>query len=118
MIEWIKKAATKNISGNYKFHIKSEPENVDIGSVISVTAFTDKSESAMLPCHYKWFRIRNGLTEECHKFRGNSYVCDSSDLGSVIQVLVIVFHPLFRVTTMSSQGKLVYNSVLSNFLQR
>lgn len=41
MIEWIKKAT--NVFGNYKFHVKSEPDDVDSGSTISVTAYTDKS---------------------------------------------------------------------------
>lgn len=51
-----------------------------------------------MPCHYKWFRIRNGLIEESYKFKGNSYVCDCADIGAVIQadVTVLIF-VIFRV---------------------
>lgn len=63
---------------------------MDTSSTICVTTYTDKSESAMLPCHYKWFRVRNGIMEESFKFRGNSYVCDSSDIGAVVRAEVIV----------------------------
>lgn len=65
MIDWFKKTAASNkpkISGNHKFFVKPEPDNIDISSTINVTAFTDKTESALVPCHYRWFKIRNGIT--------------------------------------------------------
>ncbi len=43
MIEWLKKATGRNITGNYKFHIKSEPEIVDNASTIIVTPYSDRS---------------------------------------------------------------------------
>lgn len=43
MFEWFKAATSRNVTGNYKFHIKSEPENIDTAITISVTAYTDKS---------------------------------------------------------------------------
>ena len=66
MIDWFKKTATfskAKITGNHKFYVKAEPDNVDISSTITVTAFTDKTESALVPCHYRWIKIRNGITE-------------------------------------------------------
>lgn len=63
MIEWLKKATGRNITGNYKFHIKSEPEIIDNASTIIVTPYSDRSESAIVPCHYRWFRMRNGIKE-------------------------------------------------------
>jgi|JI6StandDraft_1071083.scaffolds.fasta_scaffold952143_1 hypothetical protein len=86
MIEWIKKATTGNVSGNHKFYVKTEPPIVDTAATITVTPFTDRTEQAIVPCHYRWFRLRNGLTEEASRFKGNSYVCDSSDIGATIQV--------------------------------
>lgn len=61
MIDWIKKATGKNTIGNPRFHVKTEPEYFDISSTVTVTAFTDTTETALLPCHYKWYKIRNGL---------------------------------------------------------
>ena len=75
MIDWIKKATGQNHSGNYKFHVKSDPNIIDTSTTLTLTTFTDKTEKATVPCNYKWFRIRNGLTEEVGKFRGCSYVC-------------------------------------------
>lgn len=75
MIDWIKKATGQNHSGNYKFHVKSDPTIIDTSTTLTLTTFTDKTEKATVPCNYKWFRIRNGLTEEVGKFRGCSYVC-------------------------------------------
>jgi hypothetical protein len=43
MIEWIKKATSKNVTGNYKFYVKSDPESPDTASTITVSAFTDKN---------------------------------------------------------------------------
>lgn len=64
MIDWIKRTTSGNshvISGNYKFYIKAEPQSIDTSSTITVTVFTDKTESALVPCHFRWFKLRNGL---------------------------------------------------------
>ena len=41
-----------------------------------------------VPCSFKWFRLRNGLTEEINRYRGSSYICDPSDIGAIIQAEV------------------------------
>lgn len=105
MIDWLKKATSTNVSGNFKFHIKSPSEQADTSSTICVTTYTDKSQSAMLPCHYKWFRVRNGIMEESMKFRGNSYVCDSSDIGAVVRAEIVVFFCLFQSNDQQYSGQ-------------
>jgi hypothetical protein len=86
IVSWLSQQANKiadNLTSNYEFYVKRCPEgDVDSSTIISLTAFTSKDEYAVVPCVYRWLRIRNGIAEERDEFIGNSYVCELADVGS------------------------------------
>lgn len=91
MIDWLRKATTGQhvATGNYRFHVRCEPEIIDTASTINITTFADKTETSVIPSTFRWFRVRNGLTEEIIKYKGSSYICEPSDVGAIIKVEIL-----------------------------
>lgn len=46
--------------------------------------------NATIPCTFRWFSVRNGLTTEVQQFRGNTYICEPADVGCMLQVEITV----------------------------
>jgi len=46
--------------------------------------------TATVPCSFRWFSIRNGVTTEAQQFKGNTYICEPADVGCVLQVEITV----------------------------
>lgn len=87
IVDWVKKQTGK-IADNvkdYKFYVKSSPDYLDSSTTLTLTAFNNRDEISTVPCIYKWSRIKNGLTSEVPEFKGNSFICEPSDVGSIIQ---------------------------------
>ena len=112
MLDWILKTTSKikDNKSEYNFHVKHEPEIIDSSSILTLTAFSSKKSNSTIPCHYRWFKIRNGLTSEVPTFKGNSYICEPSDVGSIIQVEITVTIVLScRAQTESTVAQLNFN---------
>ena len=107
ILDWVKKQTGK-IADNvkdYKFYVKHQPAFIDTKTTIHLTAFTNRDEIATVPCLYRWFKIKNGLITEVPEFRGNSFVCDPCDVGSLIQAEITVTINISRVLTLNTQGQ-------------
>lgn len=75
-MEWLIKPKQKaKFEGKYNFQLVVSDENVDSSSTVSITAFTDRSQRAAVPCNYVWFLIKNGVPQEVPDFRGSSFIC-------------------------------------------
>lgn len=46
--------------------------------------------TATVPCSFRWFTIRNGVTTEAQQFKGNTYICEPADVGCMLQVEITV----------------------------
>lgn len=75
---------------DYKFYVKNEPNFIDSSTTLVLTPFTNRDEIGTVPCVYKWSRIKNGLLTEVSEFKGNSFICEPSDIGCIIQAEVTV----------------------------
>ena len=90
ILDWVKKQTGK-IADNvkdYKFYVKHQPAFIDTKTTLNLTPFTNRDELATVPCLYKWSKIKHGLVTQVPEFRGNSFVCDPSDVGAIIQAEV------------------------------
>lgn len=77
VVDWISKQAGKladNFS-NYKFYVKYTPESIDSSSKLFLNTFTSREEEAIVPCIYKWSKIKNGIISEVFEFKGNTFIC-------------------------------------------
>jgi hypothetical protein len=67
VVDWITRQANKikDNFNDYKFYVKNTPEEkIDSSTVLSLTVFTDREENAIVPCTFKWFRLKNGIISE------------------------------------------------------
>lgn len=87
VVDWISKQAGKLADKfeNYKFYIKSTPEHVDSSTRLFLNSYTNRDEEALVPCTYRWSRIKNGILAEATEFKGNTFLCEPADVGSTIQ---------------------------------
>jgi hypothetical protein len=92
VVDWISKQAGKLADNfnNYKFYVKHTPERIDSSTILSLSVFASREEEAQVPCHFRWARIKNGLITEADEFKGNTFICEPSDVGCMIQVEVTV----------------------------
>ena len=79
--------------GNYKFHIVVNQERIDSSSTVSITTFTDSSQRAVVPCHYLWFIIKNGVPQEVNDFKGSSFICETAHVGYLLQAHIMSNDP-------------------------
>ena len=105
-VGWIHKQVGKIADKfeNYKFYIHSTPDNVDSSSRLFLNAYSSRDQQAMVPCTYRWFRIKNGISSEVVEFKGNTFICEPSDVGSILQAEVTVTFSLFRALMSSTLG--------------
>ncbi len=77
VVDWISKQAGKIADNfnNYKFYVKHTPEKLDSSTNLSLSTYASREEEAVVPCLFKWFRIKNGLTTEVEEFKGNTFMC-------------------------------------------
>lgn len=92
VVDWISRQAGKLADkfDNYKFYVKSTPDHVDSSTRLFLNTFTSRDEEAIVPCTYKWTRIKNGILADVPEFKGNTFLCEPSDVGSTIQAEVTV----------------------------
>lgn len=93
VVNWISKQAGK-LADNFnehKFYVKNSPETLDSSTVLSLSVFDSREELAIVPCVFRWYRIRNGLVCDAEEFRGNVFLCEPSDVGCMLQVEVTVY---------------------------
>jgi hypothetical protein len=67
VVGWISKQAGKLTDNlhSYKFYVKSTPsEGIDSSTRLFLNVYSSRDEEALVPCIYKWFRIKNGITTE------------------------------------------------------
>jgi len=63
VVDWISKQAGKiadNFS-NYKFYVKYPQESIDSSTKLFLGTFTSREEEAVVPCLYRWSRLKNGI---------------------------------------------------------
>jgi len=67
VVDWISKQAS-NIAdsfNNYNFYIQHTPSHpIDTSTTLSLTSYADRLELALIPCQYRWSRIKNGIVSE------------------------------------------------------
>lgn len=87
VVDWISKQAGKIADKfeNYKFYVKSTPEHIDSSTRLFLNSYTNRDEEALVPCIYRWSRIKNGILAEAAEFKGNTFLCEPADVGSTIQ---------------------------------
>lgn len=66
VVNWVTKQAGKLADNfnNYKFYVKATPESIDSSTILALTAFTSREEQALVPCEFRWFRVKNGIRNE------------------------------------------------------
>jgi hypothetical protein len=77
---------------------------VDSSSTLSITAFTDKSQRAAIPCNYRWFIIKNGVPQEVADYKGSSFICDTTHIGYFIQAHIISNDPEYPGKAIATLG--------------
>ena len=87
VVNWINKQAGKIADNftNYKFYVKSTPDQIDSSTRLFLHVYSSREEEAHVPCVFKWYRIRNGITTEAMEFKGNTFICEPADVGSILQ---------------------------------
>jgi hypothetical protein len=88
MLDWFLNAGS--FKGNYNFHIEVQPKVIESNSNITVTCFSNKNKGIVIPVTINWFKLKNGLTTHLSNVRGNTYMCDPSDIGAVIRIEIRV----------------------------
>lgn len=104
-MDWLVKSKKANYQGNYNFQLVLSEDDIDSSSTISIMAFTDSSQKAVVPCSYTWFIIKNGVPQEIPDFRGSSFICETSHIGYLVQAHITVICLIFRATICSIQGR-------------
>lgn len=63
VVDWLSKQAGRLADNfnSYKFYVKHSPERLDSSTMLSLSVFTSREEEAVVPCHFKWWRLKNGL---------------------------------------------------------
>jgi hypothetical protein len=93
VVGWIARQAGR-IADNfnsYHFHVAHTPSHtLDTSTLLTLTAYTDRSQQALVPCRFRWSRIKNGIIAEAEDFKGSSFICEPSDVGCIIQAEVTV----------------------------
>lgn len=107
VVDWLSKQAGKLADNfnKYKFYVKHSPEHIDSSTILSLTPYTSREEEALVPCTYRWSRIKNGILSEVDEFRGNSFICEPSDVGCIIQAEVTVSLHLCRAPILNIQAQ-------------
>lgn len=112
ILDWVKKQTGK-IADNvkdYKFYVKHEPNFIDSSTNLTLTTYANRDQIATIPCIYKWSKIKNGLTHEIPEFKGNSFICEPSHVGSIIQAEVtVIIMLIIRVLINNIQAQLYLN---------
>lgn len=88
MLDWILNGGS--YKGNYNFHIEVSPKVTESNSNITITCYSNKNKGAVIPVAINWFKLKNGLTTHLSSVRGNTYMCDPSDVGAIIRAEVRV----------------------------
>lgn len=118
VVDWISKQAGKLADNfnNYKFYVKQTPEKVDSSAILSLSAYASREQEALVPCLYRWFRLKNGLVTEVEDFKGNTFIVEPGDVGCIIQAEVTVIRCQRRAQTHSTPAPLYSNSDLSSWI--
>lgn len=103
MLDWF--LSSGSFKGNYNFHIEVSPKVVESNSNLTITCYSNKNKGAVIPVAITWFKIKNGLSTHMASVRGNTYLCDPSDVGAVIRAEVKV--PVRRNS--ESRGRIGWN---------
>lgn len=66
VVNWFNKQAGKIADNftNYKFYVKSTPEQIDSSTRLFLHVYSSRDEEAHVPCVFKWYRVKNGITTE------------------------------------------------------
>lgn len=81
MLSWLVNKAT-----GPSFYLESTTEPANSLSNLTVNCYNDASKSRIVPCKYTWYRFNNGVYHTINNIWGNTYICDGSDIGSIIKV--------------------------------
>lgn len=87
MLEWL---LPSTFRGNYNFYVEVQPKTIESNSNITLTCYSNKDKGAVLPTAINWFRLRNGMVTNLSHVRGNTYMCDPSDVGATIRAEIRV----------------------------
>ena len=63
---------------------------IDSSSTVCIQTFDSRDMTATIPCSFRWFTVRNGLTTEIPHFKGNTFICEPADVGCLLQVEIAV----------------------------
>lgn len=107
VVDWISRKAGR-LADNFNkhnFHVATNTDRPDSSTLLSLTPYTSREQEALVPCVFRWTRVKNGISTEVEEFRGNTFMCEPSDVGAVIQAEVTVPSRLRRAPTSSMLGR-------------
>ena len=81
MLSWFVSKATGT-----PFFIEYTNDKIDTSTNITINCYSDSSKHRVLPCKYTWYRFINNTHHTINSIRGNTYICDARDIGSIIKV--------------------------------
>lgn len=77
--------------------------------------------TATVPCSFRWFSVRNGITIEAQQFKGNTYICEPADVGCMLQVEITVLILLikeFRSIVSRNSINVIWSSKIRCFTEK
>jgi hypothetical protein len=83
MLDWILNG--NSFKGNYNFHIDVHPKIIESNSNITLTCYSNRNKGAVIPCAINWFKLKHGVATHLTHVRGNTYMCEPSDVSAMIR---------------------------------
>ena len=62
-MSWLNSKPKPKLEGNYKYYLHLSHAEIDSSTTLSITAFTNQEKHAVVPCHYNWFILKNGVPQ-------------------------------------------------------